>query len=188
MQYYVMECEGIQPANAIGDEPDLPGGPWMTGDAVATPVDLPLEYTLDPEYPGNMCALYDVAFPLIRNDLANAIASAGVDNIDFYDAVIVDPTSGQRHEDYRAFNIIGAVAAADMEASEFMDEDVDEDAMIDVDFESLVLDPSKVPSGVLLFRLAQCVSAIIVHANVRKAIEAANIPGMAFYGDGEWAG
>jgi hypothetical protein len=47
--------------------------------------------------------------------------------------------------------------------------------MGDVDFHALVLDESRI-NGQLMFRLAENLSAIVVHESVRKAIEAAGIP------------
>jgi hypothetical protein len=51
--------------------------------------------------------------------------------------------------------------------------------MGDVDFHALVPDESRI-NGQLMFRLAENLSAIVVHESVRKAIEAAGIPGFVF--------
>lgn len=59
--------------------------------------------------------------------------------------------------------------------------------MGDIDFVSLVIDESKA-TGHLLFRLAENVSAVVVHEQVKSAIEASAIPGFVFYGPGEWSG
>lgn len=59
--------------------------------------------------------------------------------------------------------------------------------MGDADFHALIIDESKT-AGLLLFRLAENISAIVVHERVKQSIEAAGIPGFAFYGPGEWSG
>ena len=59
---------------------------------------------------------------------------------------------------------------------------------LDHDFANLVLDEQRIPSKLLLFRLAESVNAIIVHEKIKKTIEAQGIEGMVFYGSGEWSG
>jgi hypothetical protein len=150
------------------------------------PVTTPLVYTLDPDYPGNPKAMYyEEAVPVMREDVIEALRKAGVDNIDYFDAILENPLTGQQLLSYKAFNVIGVVSAADMDASEPMG--TSSSSMGDVDFHALVLDESR-NNGQLMFRLAEKLGAIVVHESVRKAIEAAGIPGFVFYGPGEWSG
>ena len=183
--YYVMTCEGIVPRTAIDESPDVPGSPWNDGQPIVDAVEVPLVYTLDPDYPGAMIPMYDIAEPLIRDDLLEALGAAGVDNLQTFPALILDPVTGERHANYKAVNIIGVISAADMAHSVPMN--VSSSTMIDVGFDSLVLDEAK-PGGALMFRLAESVNAIIVHERVKGTIEDRGIPGMTFYDSGEWAG
>ncbi len=183
--YYVMSCEGLYPRTAILGSPEVPGSPWNDGQPLAEAIEEPLVYTLDPRRPGNMLPLYDIEETLIRDDLLGALESAGVDNLQTYRAVIRDAKKNVDHSNYRAVNILGVVACADMDQSERME--TTDSTMIDVDFRSLVIDEAKT-GGALLFRLAESVSAIVVHEKVKKAIEDAGIPGMVFYEPGEWSG
>ncbi len=183
--YYVMTCEGIYPRNTIGESPDVPGSPWNDGQPLADAIPEPLVYALDPDYPGQMLPLYDIAEPLMREDLLGALEQAGVDNLQTYRAVIRDTVKNLEHKNYKAVNIIGVVSCADMDRSERMA--TTDSTMVDADFRHLVIDEAKT-GGALMFRLAEAVSAIVVHEKVKKAIEDAGIPGMVFYEPGEWSG
>jgi hypothetical protein len=121
----------------------------------------------------------------MRDDLLAALRNVGVDNLQVFPAQVRDKTKRQVHDEYVAVNIIGAIACANMDESERMDPDDDGD-LIDVDFDSLVIDEERA-RGALLFRLAESVSAIVVHRRIREAVEK-TIPGMTFFGPGEWSG
>ena len=129
--------------------------------------------------------MYSASIPLMRDDLLKALSDAGVDNLETFRAVLRDPFSNKDLKNYKAVNIVGVVSAADADKSERMDGSDSE--MIDVDFSSLVIDESRT-GGALMFRLAEAVNAIVVHEKVKNAIEKRGIPGMIFYGPGEWAG
>ena len=114
-----------------------------------------------------------------------ALKAAGVDNLQTYDAVIRDLTNGIEYKDYKAFNVVGKVAAADMGGSTMMG--TSDITMIDADFDRLVLDEAKC-EGKLLFRLAENVTANIVDERVKVEIEKRGIKGLFFYASGQWSG
>lgn len=184
--YYVMACSGPVPIAAMEQAPRLPGGPWFTGARIDIPVPQPLQYTLSSRYRGTPKAFYAPGVPLIRNDLVGALREAGVDNFELFDAVLKDPVTGEERHDYKAFNVLGLVAAADMDKSQRAPINLDSE-MIDVFFDSLVLDASKT-QGLLMFRLAQSVDAIVVHERVKEAVEKQAVPGMVFYKPEDWSG
>lgn len=186
MAYFVMDCEGKHPVMPLARGPLGYGDNWMGGTPVSDPPRQPLVYELNPRYPGTPKPMYgSEAVPIMRGDVIAALASAGVDNIDYYDAVLRDPSTGKEYTNYKAFNIIGLVACADMGSSERMPGSTSD--IGDVDFHALVIDEKKA-RGLLLFRLAESVNAIVVHEKVKDRIEAAGIPGFYFYGPGEWSG
>jgi len=180
-----MVCEGKHPIMPIAKGPNVRGR-WRSGRPLAAPVAPPLVYILDRDYPGAPKAMYQAeSVPVVRDDVVQALKKAGVDNIEYVDAILQNPLTGTEERNYKAFNIVGVVAAADMNASELMG--TSKSTIGDVDFHALTLDESKT-GGLLLFRLAEALNAIVVHASVRKAIEDAGIPGFVFYGPGEWSG
>jgi hypothetical protein len=182
-----MTCEGVDPMPiARGPEPEIDES-WMLGRAVVeSAVPQPLQYTLDPDYGGTPKALYSAEDnPVMRDDVRQVLDGIGVDNIQYFAAVLTDPESGKRYTNYKAFNIIGLVRAADMKRSKLMG--TSNSFPGNVDFDALVIDEAKA-RGLLLFRLAEKVSAIVVHEKVKAAIEGAGIPGFVFYGPGTWSG
>lgn len=189
--YYVLECDGPYPTLPIAETGRLPGGPWYKGqmltDFVKSKITAPLEYqVVRSRQHGNLKAMYSgEARPLMRDDLVHALQTSGIDNLELFPATIKDPKTGITTYNFKAFNIIGLVACADMDASEVMG--TSDSEILDVDFSSLVIDESKT-HNLPLFRLAEACSAIIVHERVKEAIEAHKIPGMVFYGPGEWSG
>ena len=185
MRFYVMACDGVFPSAVIDHGPDMDDAPWFTGAVIKQDFPVPLVYVLKPR-PGNLKAMYAaMGYPIMREDLIEALQGAGVDNLQFFDAVVEDPVSGVRHTDYKAFNIVGAVAAADMEKSVLMG--TPDSGMIDIDFESLTIDEKKA-APFKLFRLAQSVSAIIVSEGVKNEVERRGVPGMDFYDPPDWSG
>lgn len=180
-----MMAEGEYPIRPISKSPEGLGN-WRDGSPVARSVPEPLVYTLRAGAEGEPKPMYYAeAVPVMRDDVAATLRAAGVHNIEYFDAVLKDPDNGREYTDYKAYNIVGLVACADMTASRLMDSN--ESDLLDMDFESLVIDESRT-GGALLFRLAENVSAIVVHEQVKRAIEDSGIPGFVFYGPGEWSG
>jgi len=207
MPYYVLEGEAEHPVFPIEKTPNLPGGPWYRGQILSIKVPDPLvcylkrvdpaelkqledEDMLEPDdlpENWNLETLYDsIAYPVIRKDLYAALQKAGVDNLQVFPALLIDPNSGKEHSDYLALNVVGLVSAADLKQSVLMHPGASP-TLLDTDFESLVIDESKA-GGVDMFRLAESCSAICVSEHVKNVIEAEKIPGLIFYADGEWSG
>src|SRR6266480_2658735 len=176
-----MTCERLYPSASIAAYPDVPEAPWMTGRLLVVPVPEPLEYRIDPEYPGPPKPMYQGSVPVMRDDLVDSLRECGVDNLQLFRAVIRDPRDGSEHSNYKAFNIVGVVSCADMGQSVLMG--TSSSRMIDVDFEGLVIDEART-GGALLSRLAEAVISIVVHDKVKNQLQANGIPGIAFYGGG----
>lgn len=157
----------------------------MHGQHITMDIPKPLKYTLDPDYPGMLMPMYESRIPLMREDLIEVLMEAGVDNLQFFSALLRDTTNGEEYTNYKAFNVVGLVSCADMEKSVLMGSSDSE--MIDVDFRNLVINESRT-GGALIFRMAEAVSAIVIHESVKMKIEEKGIVGMTFYGAGEWAG
>ncbi len=186
MPFFVMTCNGVYPSAGLDKGPSLSAAPWFHGGRLDEDFPVPLEYTLDPERPGSPKVMYDdTAYPVMRDDLVEALQSAGVDNLQLFPAVIKDPTTGTEHKNYKAFNIVGVVAAADMAKSSVMP--VSDSTMIDVGFERLAIDEAKA-AAFRLFRLAESVSAIIVDDVVKSEVKRRAIPGMVFYKPENYSG
>jgi hypothetical protein len=157
---------------------------WDSGCRFDADVRVPVEVSLQPfnanspEESPALPAFIDGVVPLMRLDLIEALRAAGVSNLDLYDAVLIDPDTGARHTDYRAFNLIGAVAAADLAASQL--QGADGAALINVSFDRLVLNAG-LSAGLLMFRLAENNAAIVVHGSVKQALLAAGFDELEFF-------
>jgi hypothetical protein len=185
MSYYVMTCEGIHPRTMIRKDPSLPRGPWYKGERITYTVKTPLRYELDPDYPGKLLPMYKSVAPLMREDLLTALTSSGVDNLQLFDAILKDKKAKVEHTNYKSVNVVGLVAAADLAKSTVMN--LPHPEVFGRVFDSLAIDEKKA-GGLLLFRLAESSTAIVVHERVKQGVEAAGIPGMTFYESGEWSG
>jgi hypothetical protein len=186
LSYYVLGCFGPadQDRAGIGDILNTEV-PWQTGRRFETPPPTPVEVTLNPEFPGIMVPMFDSGILLLSDPMLAAIRSAGVDNLDTYDAVIRDPATGKSYTNYKAVNIIGVVACADLSKSTYRAPSGS--ALVDTDFDSLAIDEKKT-GGALMFRLAECVTAIVIHAKVRKALESKGIEYLDYYDPKDWVG
>jgi hypothetical protein len=102
-----------------------------------------------------------------------------VDNLVTYNAAITDPDDGRIHTNYKVVNIIGIVAAADMQNS-LATPNPNGPPIIDVDFDRLVIDDAKA-GGYLMFRLAESTNGIIVHEHVRNVLLDAGFQDLAFH-------
>jgi hypothetical protein len=120
----------------------------------------------------------------MRSDLVDALEACGVDNLQIYAAVIIDRNDNVKHSNYKAVNIIGAVAAADAAASDRSD--MSDSDFIDASFESLAIDETRA-GGRLFFRLAESMNAVIAHARVRDFVQP-RVPGIEFLEPSEWSG
>ena len=184
-KYSILECIAKAPLARVSLVSEISGAPWMTGRKVDPPAEV-VAYKVHKDRPGNLRALYsNLAVPLIRDDLLKVIKDVGVDNMQDFDAVLRDPVKDAEHTNYRALNILGMVAAADLGKSTFMHSQ--SLTGVDRDFDKLEF-KDKLRTDLLLFRLAESSNALVVHEKVKKAIEKSKIEGVVFYDSGEWSG
>lgn len=157
------------PHRWIDDEPFIQGVKLRHGVTVTQELPI-LEFTLQPyeEYSADDAQFIPAFFPsaplLFRDDLIQALSDFGVTNFDAYDATITDPDDEKVYTNYKVINLIGLIAAADMEKSDAVVHD--NIPLIDVDFDRLVIDEEKT-DGVLMFRLAESMSTVLVHEKLR---------------------
>jgi len=183
--YFILGCFGPEEEDRAGIGEIPPDMNWNLGRRFDQPPRTPLEVSLNPDFPGIMVPMFDSGILLFTDAMIAALREAGVDNLDCYEVVIRDPLTGKEWKDYQAVNIIGLVAAADLSESVYSaDSGV---ALIDTDFDSLAIDESKA-LGSLMFRLAECVSAIVVHRKVKEKLEGRGIPYLDFTNPSDWIG
>lgn len=115
--------------------------------------------------------------PLASKQLIDTLRAAGVDNFQVFEAKVFNPETGEKWDNYYAFNVIGLVKAAVLERSDYdtiMGDDPEGIEMPLIAFNEIVLDKNKL-RDLLIFRMAESPGTLIVHENVVKALEA-NLP------------
>lgn len=184
--FFMLECFSPDEADhaqftSLPEDDDLS---WLSGRRFAEPPLPPVRLTIEFGEGGLLPEFTDVPLPLMSRRLATALENAGVTNIDYYETEIHDLQTDEVHHDLLAFNLIGAISAADLANSQYSAPD---GPLISVDFDSLVIDEGKT-RGALMFRLAESVNAIVVHESVKNVIEAAGIDTLTFIPPEEWVG
>lgn len=188
--YYLLSSNS-RPRRWIGDSPYLEDVDWWNGAVITEAVPNPLEFTLKyyaPHSPAEdqyMGACIETNPPVWRDDFIAALKELGIYNFDCYEVAIHDPDDGSIHSNYKAVNVLGLIAAADMDKSVATVHDGI--PLIDVDFDELVVDETKT-KNIQLFRLAESSNAILVHERLRDALlEKGFGSDIAFYDLGEAA-
>jgi hypothetical protein len=199
-QYYVLDCHSPLTADhhALEVSSALRGKRWRAGGLFSSadervgfhPPTEPIEVRTQPdtdEPPKIYPELSWPPIPLMSRRLVTALQASGVDNLQTYETQLVaaQGTPPPAADHYLAVNIIGLVAAADMQKSKL--NPAVRETLISVDFHSLSVDPAKA-RGLLLFRLAENVSAVIVHEHVREIVEKRGIDTLTWLNPDEWAG
>ena len=116
--------------------------------------------------------------PLMNKELLDTLRSAGVSNLDAYSAELYYPDGSLAPGEFFIVNVVGLIAAADLEKSEFDPEQPEN--LISMGFDSLAIDSDKT-KGALMFRLAESIASVLVHEQVVKAVVEAGIPLVKFY-------
>jgi hypothetical protein len=122
--------------------------------------------------------------PLYSDRLKDILDANGVDNIDYYDAEVVDEAHSTRCH-YNAANIIGQLSAVDRQLSDVTPVK-GSDLLLD-DVEKLVLDEKRL-AEILICRLAEYDLLTVVHDRIRTAIESIPARGVVFVKPEDWDG
>jgi len=108
---------------------------------------------------------------LMSRGFIRTLELSGVDNLQIFDASLTDKNTGVVNEDFCVVNVIGLVEAADSESSDSLP------LGSNVVFTRLVVDAEKA-QGLLMFRLEESRSDVIVHERVARAIEQGDFRGV----------
>lgn len=169
--YYLIDDDDdyYEDSGHIMEYPQMPSNiSFNSGARIASVLKTPLKFRMDPEWGSDPMLIMGVEIPLFHKDFVMELNKLGVDNIDTYDAEIENPYTNSVLKEYYAVNIIGIVAAADLSKSKFRS--FSNPPAIDTVFTDLKIDESKV-KGLLMFRMAESVTDIVVHEKVKKGLE-----------------
>ncbi len=91
------------------------------------------------------------SIPLFSRELVDALQEAGADNLQLFAVTPVEKNGAVIHREYCAVNIIGCVRCADLDKSDYSDEEK--------------------ANGQYIFRLAESVGSIVVHERIKIALD-----------------
>jgi hypothetical protein len=187
--YYVLDrFWASHPARWIEKFPSMSNVDWDLGQRHKQSIPTPLRFELEPFDPddadqsSDMPELFKGHVPLFRDDLIAGLLAAGVDNLETYDAEILDPDSGTVHRNYKAVNVIGAASVVDMERSSATVHPGG--PVLDVELEGFAVDETRA-GGRLLFRLAENTSAIMIHESVADHLDSLGFTSLEYLDSGE---
>ncbi len=166
-EYYLFETNnyldyGVTQNPKLADELSFLAGRVITGQMpeLEFEVNFPKQEKL-PHFLGN-------EIPLLSKMLVDSLQKAGIDSFQAFPVTLLNPSTGQRWNDYVAFNAIGLIKAVNMDKSDFdvLMEGDDEGIEIPlVAFREIILDKSKT-NDALMFRTAESPVNLVVHASV----------------------
>jgi len=184
-EYFVMQpvMRGGMMLAPLRDVPEDQG--WTVGQRFDPPPPEPVVAKIRTGYEDAEPRPFLGVPPILSEQLLDILRGAGVSNLDAYDALIQSADGAVALKGYKAFNLIGLVAAADLAQTRFAPDN--ESRFLDASIDGLVLDPAKI-RGLRMFRLAENTSAIIVHRSVKAAVEAAGIKHVNFLKPSDFMG
>ncbi len=150
---------------------------WMGGKSFTKPPSVPIPVRIKTGYEQSDPPVFKGVPQIMSVEFLDALQSAGVDNIDTYEAIIHSEDGSLLIPGYKAYNIVGLVSAADLGKTAFSPDNPSR--QIDASIRGLVVDETKT-KGLLLFRLAESVDTILIHDSVKAALEARNFKGVLF--------
>ena len=153
-------------------------GHWVTN--IAAPLKYSLRRHVSVDTGPLLPAYFLGSVPLFSEAFIAALDVAGVDNFQRFAATVYDPDSGQSHTQYQAVNILGLIAAADMDKS--IATVYAGGPLLDTDFDSLVINDAAA-QDIGLFRLAESSNAILIRADVVASLHSQGFAGTTQFYD-----
>lgn len=130
----------------------------------------------------------DMGCPIISERFKQFLDSLGIDNIQYFEAAIIELEGEPAKSGYYAANIIGLIDCIDRDASD-MDAEPDKDGELTVIFgiEKLVLKDNIAYQG-YLFRAAHFTRLILVDEFLKQQIEESPLTGIRLVSPERWDG
>lgn len=189
VEYFMIDC--IEPSDwedsAVLRSIPLPVGEesWRFGKRFQTEPAVPIPIELVETHNDRLLEFYNITALVMTKKLVQALREGGVDNLDVYEALIRHPGTGFETREYVATNLIGLVAASNLANSIVVGGSTDR--LIDVDFNAVTIDEVKT-KGLLMFRLAENTSAVVVHEKIKSHLLQEGFTMLDFIPPAEWIG
>lgn len=151
----------------VTKEPQLPNDiEFIDGERIEQKLPNPLVFEVNYPSKEKLPHFVGMTIPVLSTLLVDTLRSAGVENFQVVPAVLRNPKINAEWGGYWAFNVIGLIAAANLELSEMdtIEEDDAEDVPL-MAFQVLVLDKSETRNA-SMFRLAENPGMLLIHDRV----------------------
>lgn len=189
VNYFMLEC--VTPIDwedrALLKATPLPPGEisWRIGRIFKNKPDIPIKIEMNETHSDDMIQLNNKDALIMTKIMFEALQEVGVNNLDAYETVIRHSLTGFVTHDYVACNLIGLVSAVDIDNSNVVGGSSDN--LLDTDFDGLAIDEARA-RGLLMFRLAENTSAVVVHKKVRQHLESCGFDQLLFIKPEDWVG
>lgn len=170
-------------AMVYGGWPNVLGISMITGAPVVAP-EMPIRVTLDASSQGRLTDSVLMTGPgrVFSARLVGLLQAHGVCNLEVFPCEIFNAVTGATHTDFHAVNVTGAISCVNLSRSEVDGFDDGSGRLLAWDF--LTLDESRT-GDIKLFPLAEMPVQLVVHRDLKVAIEAAGISGVEFVPHGK---
>lgn len=163
---------------------------WETGDSMSKQREIGHLFAEVSENYGTILRdifINDFSGVILNRKCIDILKSIGVSNLEEFPLTIKDNNTGKEITNYSMYNIIGILSCVDKQNSEF---EYDESTPDQVHwFDKLVIDTKKIDAfnkklgkngPIKIFRMAERFYTIIVHEDVKNAIEKEGLTGWTF--------
>ncbi|PUA27887.1 MAG: hypothetical protein B0W54_15320 [Cellvibrio sp. 79] len=137
---------------------------FLRGRLITQSLVLPIVYTTNGKSGDEVRDFLDTSYPLMSKRFVELLRAGGVDNLQLFPAVIKSEVDGSVWEDYYAVNVLGLIACADMDNSDY-----DEIMPGHYRFRELAIQAEKA-NDALLFRLQEDATIMVIQKSVGQFI------------------
>lgn len=181
-KYYIMKVYNPD-RMLLASMPPLPKrmkDGWRFGQTFTVEPEQPIKVSITDGYEDKELVSFFNNPPVVSQQFFDALVEAGVDNLIAYDVIIQSKDGSISIEGYKAINIIGLVKAAGPGTVY-----VGDSRLIDAGIDGLEIEPQSI-KGLLMFRLAEDTSAIVVHEKVKRHLESKGFHSLVFTEPGDY--
>lgn len=175
--YHHIEVDGFSDYG-ITANPKIPRGTsFITGRRITASLFTPLVFLAD--YPGKIPHFLGNRIPIFSSLMVETLQKAGADNFEAFPATVKNPQTGTEWSNYFAINVIGLLSAINMSKSEHDVLMSSSDEGIGIPLLGLHTITLEMPRthDLLMFRLAESPSVLLIHDLIMNHIDANAPPG-----------
>ena len=159
--YFEMKVQAGK-KNGVIKWPNLSEGvrAFQWGEKIDVKVPEPIQFLVDFTRENPPTDFASDFMPILSDRLIGAFQNAGVQNMQTFKAILVNPFTGESWDNYKVVNVTKKISCADLASSDYIE--LFKPSLI---FMNLLISETKA-QGALLFRLEESLDKILVHKDV----------------------